>query len=173
MESRLLEAKVAVAAFFTAVAAFLGWQGVMALVWVACMGIDYLTGTIAAMKKGEWSSSVARQGLWHKGGMIVVVVVAAIADGVMVVIFEHLPIGITWTSIILPLVLAWYIVTELGSILENAVKMGAVVPEWLVKLMKIGLKAIDDAGEKIEGEAEAMVVNEDQDASLGPENKIG
>ena len=173
MESKLLEAKVALAAFFSAVAAFLGWQGVMAAVWVGCMAIDYITGTVAAMKNGEWCSSVARQGLWHKGGMIVVVVVSAIADGVMVVIFEHLPIGITWTSIILPLVLAWYIVTELGSILENAVKMGAAVPEWLVKLMKIGLKAINDAGEKIEGEAEAMVDDEDQDASLDPEDKTG
>ena len=154
MESKLFDAKVAVAAFFTAVAAFLGWQGVMAAVWVGCMAIDYITGTVAAMKNGEWSSSVARQGLWHKGGMIVVVAVAAIADIVMVVICEHLPIGITWTSIIFPLVLAWYIVTELGSILENAVKMGAAVPTWMIKLMKIGLKAINDAGEKLEEKAE-------------------
>ncbi len=167
MENNLLEVKVAVAAFFTAIGAFLGWQGVMALVWVACMAIDYLTGSISAMKKGEWCSAIARQGLWHKGGMIVVVVVAAIADGVMSVICEHLPIGITWTSIILPLVLAWYIVTELGSILENAVKMGAVVPEWLIKLMKIGLKAVNDAGEKIEHEAEAIAEQEDQEQPEG------
>ena len=159
MENKLVDIKIAIAAFFTAVGAFLGWQGVMALVWVICMAIDYITGTVAAMKNHEWSSTVARQGLWHKCGMIVVVVVAAIADGIMVVIFDHLPVGITWTSIILPLVLAWYIVTELGSILENAVKIGAAVPEWLVKLLKIGLKAIDDVGEKIEQEAEVIEGN--------------
>ena len=34
--------------------------------------------------------------------------------------------------------------------------MGANVPSWLVKLLKIGLKAIDDAGEKMEGEAERV-----------------
>ena len=157
MENNLVEIKLGIAAFFTAVGAFLGWQGVMALAWVACMAIDYITGTAAAMKQGDWSSAIARQGLWHKGGMIIVVIVAAIADGVMTVICEHLPIGVAWTSIILPLVLAWYIVTELGSILENAVKLGAVVPEWLIKLMKIGLRAIDDAGEKIEHEAETAV----------------
>lgn len=159
MENNLVEIKLAIAAFFTAVGAFLGWQGVMALVWVVCMAIDYLTGTVAAFKNHEWSSSVARQGLWHKCGMIVVVIVAAIADGVMVMIFDHLPVGITWTSIILPLVLAWYIITELGSVLENAVKIGAAVPEWLVKLLKIGLKAIDDVGEKIEQEAELIEGN--------------
>lgn len=157
MEEKLMTIKAAIAAFFTAVAAFLGWQGIMALVWVIAMAIDYLTGTAAAMKKGEWSSAVARQGLWHKGGMIVVVIVAFIGDCIMAVICEHLPIGITWTSIILPLVLAWYIVTELGSILENAVKMGAAVPDWLVKLLKIGLKAIDKVGETIEKDADAGV----------------
>ena len=152
MENYLTEIKIGIAAFFTAVSALLGWQGVMALVWVLAMAIDYITGTAAAVKNGEWSSAVARQGLWHKGSMIVVVIVAVIADGVMSIICEHIPIGLKWTSIVLPLVLAWYIVTELGSILENAVKMGANVPSWLVKLLKIGLKAIDDAGEKLEGE---------------------
>ena len=150
MESKLVEIKVAVAAFFTAIGVFLGWQGVMALVWVGVMIVDYITGTWAAMKKGEWSSAVARQGVWHKLGMIVVVAVALAADFVMAMICDHLPIGINWTSIIFPLVLAWYIVTELGSILENAVKMGAAVPSWLTKILKIGKKAIDETGEKLE-----------------------
>ena len=150
MEKKLVEIKLAIAAFFTAISAFLGWQGVMALVWVIAMAIDYITGTAAAMKNGEWCSATARQGLWHKGGMIVVVIVSFIADCALAVIYEHLPIGIAWTSIVLPLVLAWYIVTELGSILENAVKMGAPVPGWLVKLLKVGLKAIDHTGEKLE-----------------------
>ena len=166
MENYLTEIKIGIAAFFTAVSALLGWQGVMALVWVLTMAIDYITGTAAAVKNGEWSSAVARQGLWHKGSMIAVVVVAVIADCVMAIICEHIPIGLEWTSIVLPLVLAWYIVTELGSILENAVKMGANVPSWLVKLLKIGLNAIDTAGEKLEGEtagdsADSDIVRDD------------
>lgn len=147
MENNLMASKAAIAAFFTAIGAFLGWQGIMAVVWVCCMAIDYLTGTAAACHSGEWSSKTAREGLWHKGGMIVVVIVAAIADGIMAVICTNIPIGIEWPVLILPLVLAWYIITELGSILENAVKMGAPVPDWLVKLLKAGLKAVDDAGE--------------------------
>lgn len=161
MENNLVEIKAAIAAFFMAIGAFLGWQGIMALVWVITMAIDYITGTAAAMKNGEWSSSVARQGLWHKGGMIVVVIVSFIADCALAVICENLPIGIAWTSIILPLVLAWYIVTELGSILENAVKMGAAVPAWLVKLLKVGLRAIDAKGEAIEQETSASLTGED------------
>lgn len=147
MEDNLMTFKAGIAAFFTALGAFLGWQGIMAMVWVCAMALDYLTGTAAACHAGEWSSKTAREGLWHKGGMIVVVIVAAIADGIMAVICANIPIGIEWPVLILPLVLAWYIITELGSILENAVKMGAPVPEWLVKLLKASLTLVDGAGE--------------------------
>ena len=51
-------------------------------------------------------------------------------------------------KLILPLVLAWYIITELGSILENAVKMGAAVPGWLIKLLEAGAKVIESAGNR-------------------------
>lgn len=79
--------------------------------------------------------------------MILVVTVAAICDGVMLLLAAHLPLGMEWPGMILPLVLAWYIITELGSILENAVKMGASVPGWIVNLMKAGLRMAEAAGE--------------------------
>lgn len=147
MNENLVTIKTAIVAGCTALGAFLGWKGVMLIAWVAVMALDYLSGTMAACKAGEWCSSTARQGLWHKGGMILVVVVSAIADAVMVVIVEYVPIGIQWPGIILPLVLAWYIITELGSILENAVKMGANVPAWLVKLLKASAKIVEAAGD--------------------------
>lgn len=146
MDEKLTAMKGAVAAFCMSLGAFLGWQGIMALVWVAAMALDYLSGSMAACRAGEWSSAAAREGLWHKGGMILVVVVAAVADGVMAVLCANLPMDMVWPGVVLPLVLAWYILTELGSILENAVKMGAVVPSWLVKLLKAGLDAVDSKG---------------------------
>lgn len=148
MDEKLTTLKGALAAFCMSMGAFLGWQGIMALVWVAAMALDYLSGSMAACRRtGEWSSAVARDGLWHKGGMILVVVVAAVADGVMAVLCANLPMDMAWPGVVLPLVLAWYILTELGSILENAVKMGAAVPPWLVKLLKAGIKAVEDTGE--------------------------
>lgn len=147
MNENLVTIKTAIVAGCTALGAFLGWKGVMLIAWVAVMALDYLSGTMAACKAGEWCSATARQGLWHKGGMILVVAVSAIADAVMVVIVEYVPIGIQWPGIILPLVLAWYIITELGSILENAVKMGANVPAWLVKLLKASAKIVEAAGD--------------------------
>lgn len=150
MEEKLVTIKAAIAAVFTTIGAFLGWKGIMALVWVALMLLDYLSGSLAARKTGTWKSSVARDGFLHKGGMILVVLVALLADVVMSIALPHIPIlGISWPDVLFPMVLAWYIITELGSILENAVKMGANVPSWLVNLFNASLKAVEKVGEEI------------------------
>ena len=147
MNENLVTVKTAIVAGCTALGAFLGWKGVMLIAWVAVMALDYLSGTMAACKHKQWNSETAREGLWHKGGMIAVVLVAAITDWIMVLIAQYIPIGIQWPGIILPLVLAWYIITELGSILENAVTLGANVPSWLVKLLKASADIVASAGD--------------------------
>ena len=148
MNETVLAAKAAITAFFAAVGMLIGWKGIMILAWVCLMALDYLTGTWAAMKAGEWCSKKAREGAWHKLGSIVVIVVSIIADGIMLVICGNLPIlEITWPGIILPLILAWYIITELGSILENAIKLGANPPAWLTQILAVSLKAVENIGE--------------------------
>ena len=149
MEKTLTDLKAAVVATMTFLGAFLGWKGIMALVWAAVMALDYLSGTAAACKQGKWSSAVARTGLWHKLGMILAVCVAVFADIAMEVACDHVPIGLVWPGVILPLVLAWYILTELGSILENAVKLGAAVPKWLTKILSAVEHMVDDAADKM------------------------
>lgn len=146
MNEHLVAFKAAMAAAIYALSAFLGWKGVLAVVWVAAMALDYISGSVAACKEGEWSSATARRGLWHKAAMICVVIVAALADIAMAAICANLELGIQWPGIVLPLVVAWYILTELGSILENAIKLGAAVPSWLTKLLKVSLKAVDKVG---------------------------
>lgn len=147
MKENLITAKTGITALFTAAAAFLGWKGILLLAWVGVMALDYLSGTLAACREGQWSSAAARQGLWHKGGMILVVTVAAIADAVITLMARCTVLGAQWPGLVLPLVLSWYVLTELGSILENAVRMGAKVPQWLVKLLKAGIKLTDNAGD--------------------------
>lgn len=161
MNENLTAIKAAIAAFFTAASAFLGWQGVMVIVWIVAMGLDYLSGSIAAWMSGQWSSAVARDGLKHKGGMILVVAVAGLTDITLSIVCEHLPVDMTWPVLVLPLVVAWYILTELGSILENAVKMGAPLPSWLMKLLTVGLHAIDHkADAQVEGITESKETEE-------------
>ena len=53
--------------------------------------------------------------------------VAALCDIAISVIINGagIDIGITFGTLITPVVLLWYIITELGSIIENAGKLGA------------------------------------------------
>lgn len=147
-----LWAKSAIVAGCTAFSVAFGWLGWLVVAWVGCMVVDWVSGTFAAMATGEWSSSAARAGIWHKAGMIVVVIVAAITDMVLGLAVASVPaLGFTYTNLILPVVLIWYIFTELGSIAENATQMGAPVPPWLVKVLAAGKVAAEKVAENSSG----------------------
>lgn len=146
--------KAAAIALIGALTGFWGWFGWLVIGWVICMVVDYITGSLAAAKQGEWSSAQAREGIWHKTGMIVVVIVAAVADLLISLVLANIPavqLPFDYGGLICPIVLVWYVVTELGSIIENAVAMGAAVPGWLTKLLQVSKDAIDSAGDQIAG----------------------
>ena len=147
--------KAAVAAVLGLLTGLWGWLGWLVVGWIGCMALDYLTGSLAAAKEGEWSSGRAREGIWHKCGMIVVVAVSAGVDLLLSLVLANLPLvelPFQYAGLVCPVVLVWYIVTELGSMVENAVVMGAPVPKWLVKLLALGKDAVDSAGDKLGGE---------------------
>lgn len=133
-------------AFLTALWGSLGWA-VVTMVWA--MLADYLTGSWAAKMRGEWSSSIAREGLWHKLGEIVALMVAAMCDISLQVILSSAAAPIFSGSTELSggyltlLVSCWYIFTELGSILENLQLMGVPIPSWLVQGVKKGKEQAD------------------------------
>ena len=131
--------KAVIAAACGAFTAAFGWLGWLVMAWAACMVLDWLSGSAAAASRGEWASSVARDGIWHKAGMVVVVLVCALTDAVLAVAVANLPgLGLEVNGVVLPVVLVWYIFTELGSIAENAAAMGAPVPGWLVRILAQG-----------------------------------
>lgn len=148
-----LAIKTAIVALCGGFTAAFGWLGWLIVAWVACMVIDWISGSAAAAACGEWSSAAARAGIWHKAGMILVVIVAALADCVLAMVVEHLPgLSIDYGTLVLPMVLAWYIFTELGSIAENATDMGAPIPAWLTKLLAAGKQAVDKTADADEPE---------------------
>lgn len=131
--------KAIIVAAAGAFSAAFGWLGWLVLAWVLCMALDWISGSAAAAAKGNWSSAAARAGIWHKGGMILVVAVAAVTDRVLGLAVTHLPgLELDYTTLVLPMILVWYIFTELGSVAENATDMGAPVPVWLTKLLAAG-----------------------------------
>ena len=141
MEKRNLfvSGKAVVAAVCGAFTAAFGWLGWLVVAWAACMALDWVSGSAAAASRGAWSSAAARAGIWHKAGMVVVVLVCALTDAVLAVAVANLPgLGFEVNGVVLPVVLVWYIFTELGSIAENAAAMGAPVPGWLVRILAQG-----------------------------------
>ena len=155
MEKTINQIKAAVAASVGLLTGLWGWLGWLVVGWIGCMVLDYITGTMAAAKEGHWSSARARDGIWHKCGMIVVVVVAAGADLLIEIVLTNLPVlalPVQYPGLVCPVVLVWYIVTELGSMAENAAVMGAPVPGWLTRLLAVSRDAVDGAGERLAGE---------------------
>ena len=149
MERTINQIKAAIVAAVGLLTGLWGWLGWLVVGWIGCMALDYLTGSMAAAKEGHWSSARAREGIWHKCGMIVVVVVAAGADLLIEIVLTKLPVlalPIQYPGLVCPVVLVWYIVTELGSMAENAAAMGAPVPKWLAKLLAASKDAVDSAG---------------------------
>ena len=149
LDSTLAAAKVAFVAICGSVGAFLGWRMIMLLIWVGLMVADYISGTCAARLTGTWKSEMARQGIAHKFGMVLVVAMCAIADFVMLMISQQAYdiLHMQWPMALYPIVTTWYIITEIGSNLENAIKMGAHIPAWLPKILDATLKTVDAVGE--------------------------
>lgn len=141
--------KAMLALIVGALTAVWGWFGWFCLLLAGCMALDYITGTLAAKRAGEWSSKVARDGCWHKVAILVAVTVACVLDLVIGIILEHIP-GVTlpfdYSVFFGPLVVAWYVITELGSILENAGKLGAPQPEWFKKAVSALKGTVDKLG---------------------------
>ena len=134
---------------FTAIIAFvttlIGWQGVAVMIWLACILLDYIAGSLAARKENNWSSQIAREGLWHKLGEIFAVMVAALCDIALGVVISGtgIQLGFDISSLVTPIVLTWYILTELGSIIENCGKLGAPVPKWFKQYVDKAKNTID------------------------------
>lgn len=144
---RAKEIRGVVAAAIGFLTALWGWAGWAVMVWAALILIDYITGSMAAKREKNWSSAIARDGLWHKAGEIFAVLTAAICDIALKVVVEGS--GITFpfeiSMIVTPIVLLWYILTEAGSIIENCGRLGAPVPSWFKKRVDTYKNAIDKA----------------------------
>lgn len=152
MEENVLSFKASFTALVGVLTVLWGWFGWLVVTWICLMCADWLVGSAAAAKRGEWSSEQLREGAWHKCGQVVVVSVSIVADCLIATMLENLPgvsLPFTYEVMVSALVVVWYIFGELGSLVEHAVDMDAPVPTWLSSLLAVGQSAIDTAGDAI------------------------
>lgn len=101
---------------------------IIALVVLACIFLDVVSGLVKALKNGEFSSSRMRKGLYNKVAVIIVLLLAWVAQigfDMMILPQEYESLQ-TVLSIVFPAVGVYLILMEAGSVLENA---GEIVPE--------------------------------------------
>ena len=118
---------------------------------VFLMVIDYISGMIASMVEAidhpgdtsyGWSSKKGAKGIAKKIAYLFVITVAIVIDYILAKtsgdLGYHLP-----SAMLSLLTTVWYLLNEALSITENAGRMGARVPEWLMKYIAVLKDKID------------------------------
>ncbi|MTI49716.1 MAG: phage holin family protein [Firmicutes bacterium] len=117
----------------------------LVIVLVVLMFIDYGTGMISSFIEKKWNSNAGINGAAKKVGFILLVLVAVLADYVILHLGEQLGITLGFTGVFTLAVTCWLISTELLSIIENLGRLGVPIPKFL----KNAFEKLKDASEKI------------------------
>lgn len=116
------------------------------------MIVDYVTGMLASKREAMdfpgdpsygWSSKKGAKGIIKKVGYLCVIAVAMMVDYVIATVSGQLGLTVPASAFFGLLVAVWYLLNELLSIIENAGRMGAAVPEWLLKYIAVLKDKID------------------------------
>lgn len=121
-------------------------------VLLTAMVLDYITGMLASKKEAlehpedpayGWSSRRGAEGIIKKVGYMCIIAAAMIVDYIILSVAVQAGIEVALKAFFGLLVAVWYILNELLSIIENAGRMGAPVPDWLAKYVAVLKNKID------------------------------
>ena len=111
---------------------------------IILMIIDYISGMLASKKESieypdnlqyRWSSKKSIIGIYKKIGYIFTIFVAVSTDYLIHKYAVELGLKFASNTFFGLLVSIWFITNELLSILENANRMGVVLPKFLIKVL--------------------------------------
>lgn len=131
-------------AIATIAAALLGQYWFLFVGLIVLNIVDWLTGWYYARINKLESSKVGARGIIKKLGYWVIICIAFYISYAFVRMGELIGVDLSFAIGIGWFVLASYLVNEVRSILENGVKLGWSVPQFLIKGLEIADKAIDD-----------------------------
>lgn len=119
------------------------------------MVIDYISGMMASKAEAAdhpgdpaygWNSRKGAKGILKKFGYVCVITVAMVLDYIILCVSAQIGITVNTKAFFGLLVAVWYILNEMLSIVENAGRMGAAMPDWLLKYIAVLKDKIDDEG---------------------------
>lgn len=129
------------------------------VVLVAMMIADYISGMMASKTEAidhpndsnyGWSSKKGAKGIIKKVGYICIIAVGMVVDFIIIKVAAEIGFQINTKAFFGLLVAVWYLLNELLSIVENAGRMGAPIPEWLRKYIAVLKNKIDTSNEEEE-----------------------
>ena len=122
------------------------------LILAAAMVVDYLTGMLASKTEAidhpddpsyGWSSKKGAKGIIKKVGYLCIIAVAMMVDWIILHVAADIGFEINLKAFFGIMVTVWYLLNETLSIIENAGRMGAPVPDWLKKYIAVLKDKID------------------------------
>lgn len=156
MEKIILTLQVLFSGAVAWISSKLGILGPVLLILLVMMIIDYISGMAASKAealehpedpKYGWSSKKGAKGILKKVGYFCVIAAAMVLDYIILHVAGAIGISISSKAFFALMVAVWYILNELLSIVENSGRMGANVPEWLIRYIAILKNKIDDGEE--------------------------
>lgn len=106
-------------------------QIIIYIITAVFMALDIMSGLLKAFKEKEYSSTIMRQGLYHKCGSVLCVLFATLVDYTQ----KFIDIGLAIP--ILKSVCVYIIIMEISSIIENICTLNPdILPEKLTQYFK-------------------------------------
>lgn len=125
---------------------FLGALYIPVLLMVSCNIIDYITGLMAAKYRGDGgiNSYQSMRGIIKKVAMWLLVVVGSIIDTLLMYTTDAIGIDIHIKFLVACIVAIWIVCNELISILENMIDIGVAMPSFLMPLVKLIKRQVEE-----------------------------
>ena len=148
MNNKLTEVKITFTAIGALLSSVLGILYIPVLLMVVCNLIDYVTGLVASVYRGDKVSSyIGLRGIIKKVCLWLLVVVGAIMDTLIKYAADMVGIIPPIHFLVACVVCVWIICNELISILENMVDIGVKIPPFLLPLVQLIRDQAEKAGE--------------------------
>lgn len=154
MERKILFCKGIITGIVTFVGDKMGIQPSAMILLITLMSLDYISGMLASKKeaiehphnkKYGWSSKKSIIGIYKKVGYVLTIFVAISTDFIIFKFLEEITgIDSLKNTKFGLLVTVWFILNELLSILENAVRMGVRLPASLKNILTDLRKNIEE-----------------------------
>lgn len=110
--------------------------------------VDYVTGWVKARYFGIENSVKGLRGILKKLGYWIVIGIAFFVADAFIGLGKKVGFDLGLSLFIGWFTLATFIINEIRSVLENLVRIGVEIPEWLVKGLEVAGKRIDDLARK-------------------------